>query len=322
MAETATLTIRHHSPGLPSRKLHESRSDRTPWTPRTQHLKRPTRLRQPSCRELVSATDSLPAIHLHSNKCSCTKPDAQAQLQDAVLARKIATLTQTAQSLRTPKPQPKPTRSNMLSALSRLFSAPAPAPATRTPPTTTSGPLQADLCTSCATLDIHQVARYLMPGTPAAVAAQVHVDARSPRGTTPLAAVVRSPAARAYPRAQAAMGGPREEVVKGLRGRTRGSGSHRRDRGRTPENPVSALHLACNSAACTRALLDCGAAVDVKDGHGRTPLRRAADAGNADVVRLLVDAGAEISLPSHGITPSVSGDQKRGEVKVLVHSKI
>jgi ankyrin repeat protein len=81
--------------------------------------------------------------------------------------------------------------------------------------------------------------------------------------------------------------------LKGLRGRTGES----RGKGR-PRHPVSALHLAHASAGCTRVLLRCGADVGARDGYGRTPLHWAAESGNADVVRLLVEAGADVSAVS------------------------
>ena len=41
-------------------------------------------------------------------------------------------------------------------------------------------------------------------------------------------------------------------------------------------------------------LMRCGAGVHVKDRNGHSPLRCAADAGHADVVKLLVDCGAHL----------------------------
>ncbi|KAL2158803.1 hypothetical protein VTH06DRAFT_3995 [Thermothelomyces fergusii] len=75
--------------------------------------------------------------------------------------------------------------------------------------------------------------------------------------------------------------------------------------GKAPRRPVSALHLAAHaSAECARLLLEHGASVDIRDGHGRTPLHWAAEAGHEAVVRLLVAAGANINAASRdGVTP-------------------
>ncbi|KAH6618373.1 ankyrin repeat-containing domain protein [Chaetomium sp. MPI-SDFR-AT-0129] len=74
--------------------------------------------------------------------------------------------------------------------------------------------------------------------------------------------------------------------------------------GRKVRNPVSALHLAHGNYACTRVLLELGARVNVQDGYGRTPLYWAAEAGCAEVVRLLLAAGADMNLGSYEeITP-------------------
>ncbi|KAK3361528.1 ankyrin repeat-containing domain protein [Lasiosphaeria ovina] len=54
---------------------------------------------------------------------------------------------------------------------------------------------------------------------------------------------------------------------------------------------ITALHLAHDSAACTATLLRHGANPLARDGYGRTPLHWAVEAGNADVVELLLDAG-------------------------------
>lgn len=90
--------------------------------------------------------------------------------------------------------------------------------------------------------------------------------------------------------------------LKGLRGGTRSAS--REVRGKRPRNPVTALHLAHGSDACTRILLACGANVGAKDGDGRTPLHWAAGTGNFDVVRLLVNAGADINAAAKdGLTP-------------------
>lgn len=71
----------------------------------------------------------------------------------------------------------------------------------------------------------------------------------------------------------------------------------------------SALHLAArhSDAATVRALLAdarCVAGVNVRDGTGWTPLHLAARAGRADVVRALVEKGAEVDAQDgRGGTP-------------------
>ncbi|KAH6640183.1 ankyrin repeat-containing domain protein [Chaetomium tenue] len=96
-----------------------------------------------------------------------------------------------------------------------------------------------------------------------------------------------------------------EGGLKGLRVKTRKSVSGetlRKEKG--PKHPVSALHLAYNNYACAQVLLESGANVGARDGYGRTPLYWAAEAGQADVVRLLVGAGADINAASDdGVTP-------------------
>ena len=93
-----------------------------------------------------------------------------------------------------------------------------------------------------------------------------------------------------------------EGGFKGLRGGSRSAS--REVRGKRPKNPVTALHLAHSSDACTRILLECGANVGAKDGDGRTPLHWAARAGSFEVVRLLVSAGADINAAAKdGLTP-------------------
>lgn len=59
------------------------------------------------------------------------------------------------------------------------------------------------------------------------------------------------------------------------------------------KNPVTALHLAHASPACARVLLAHGADFNVRDGHGRTPTHWAAEFGSVQVVKMLLDAGAE-----------------------------
>ncbi|KAK3900479.1 hypothetical protein C8A05DRAFT_17221 [Staphylotrichum tortipilum] len=90
------------------------------------------------------------------------------------------------------------------------------------------------------------------------------------------------------------------EPGAGLKGLRRRSAS----REKRVRNPVSALHLARGSPACTRVLLQAGAKVSVKDGFGRTSLHWAAEAGSFDVVQLLVSAGADVNaVAEDGSTP-------------------
>ncbi|KAK3303773.1 ankyrin repeat-containing domain protein [Chaetomium strumarium] len=91
------------------------------------------------------------------------------------------------------------------------------------------------------------------------------------------------------------------EGYGGLRGRARSVSSRESRRLKGPRHPVSALHLAHASVACTKVLLRYGAAVDARDGYGRTPLHWAAESGHTDVARLLVEAGADVSaVLKHG----------------------
>jgi ankyrin repeat protein len=114
----------------------------------------------------------------------------------------------------------------------------------------------------------------------------------------------------------------REGAGAGLKGRT-GSVS-KEGRGRRGRNAVSALHLAHGSHTCTRLLLEGGAKVDMRDGSGRTPLHWAAEAGNFDVVRLLVGAGADMNVAAEdGATPLAAlvefvedGKGKQGQVEI------
>lgn len=96
-------------------------------------------------------------------------------------------------------------------------------------------------------------------------------------------------------------------VVEGVgdgEGGVVGVGGLRGLKGRKVRHPVSALHLAHGNYACTRVLLELGARVNVQDGYGRTPLYWAAEAGCADVVRLLLAAGADMNLGSYEeVTP-------------------
>jgi ankyrin repeat protein len=114
-----------------------------------------------------------------------------------------------------------------------------------------------------------------------------------------------------------------EGGLKGLRRRTGSVSRNRSDK--RPKHPVSALHLAHGSVPCTRVLLEFGANVCAKDGHGRTPLHWAATGGHADVVRMLIGAGADVNASSDdgvaslgaAITSVENGDEKEGHAEVL-----
>lgn len=89
------------------------------------------------------------------------------------------------------------------------------------------------------------------------------------------------------------------------------------DRAVAPIKGVTALHLASGSHACAGLLLRHGAPTNVRDSQGRTPLHWAVEAGDADVVSLLLDAGhAEVDPhDNQGTTPlgvSVAKAEKSG----------
>jgi hypothetical protein len=114
-----------------------------------------------------------------------------------------------------------------------------------------------------------------------------------------------------------------EGGLKGLRRRTGSVSRNRSDR--NPRHPVSALHLAHGSVPCTGVLLEFGANIGAKDGHGRTPLHWAATGGHADVVRMLIGAGADVNAASDdGVAPIGAavaslegGHEKEGHAVVL-----
>lgn len=442
----ATLSVRKQpvwddSPSLASWITHDEPSSRKSWTPHTQvhaHA-RPKRLRRSECRQVFSATPSLPAIHVHGPRCRCGQAQTEYQVEDELLAQKISSLSDAILATRNCGPRhdkpPNIHRRSLFTTLTRFFSPPHPP---------SSLPLQADLCIGCADLDIDKVARYLVPRHPAPnnntsnnhVPPLLPVNQPNHLGITPLMAAVRSPAACARrPRAQLAMvrflveccgadaeavrvdrvtglgesvlsmacaGGAAEVVrflvargvrvdrrlpsgpglgaaaaaaaagrgaVGGGRGRTAlhvavlagraecvevlvregkvdvdavldgavvgdNKGPSLRGKSRTasrgsadkrPRRPVSALHLAHDSYACAKVLLESGADVTVRDGYGRTPLHWAAEAGNMDVVRLLIEAGADPaaaaadgSLPLAAVLKdSLDEDEKHGYVEVV-----
>ncbi|KAK3935074.1 ankyrin, partial [Diplogelasinospora grovesii] len=91
---------------------------------------------------------------------------------------------------------------------------------------------------------------------------------------------------------------------------------------------VTALHLADDSATCTEVLLQAGADPLAKDSRGRVPLHWAAEAGNADVVRLLLQPGfAVVDMQDdteNGATPLATlcarletGARRQGDPEIL-----
>jgi ankyrin repeat protein len=73
------------------------------------------------------------------------------------------------------------------------------------------------------------------------------------------------------------------------------------------------LHMAARrgNVEIAEALLDSGAAVDLKDSVGDTPLRRAINCGKTDVAALLIARGADIhSRGSKGLTPATAARAK------------
>jgi len=75
-------------------------------------------------------------------------------------------------------------------------------------------------------------------------------------------------------------------------------------RASAPTRDVTALHLACDNAACAASLLAKGADSSARDSNGRTPLHWAVYAGNPGVVARLLGAGADAdAVDRDGATP-------------------
>lgn len=295
MPDINTLAVTHPSrgesgdsdvPALTSWTTQEEPSEKVSWAP---HLhSRPRRPRKASCREVVSANRSLskptPSIQVHGSRCRCAEAEAQDRLKDAALAEKIVAASAAVLAQRAANKQAQqaaavtPSRFRqhshshtklaslsssghaLLSALTRRLLAP-PAPAA-------SIPELADLCIGCANLDIARVARYLVHRAPA----PLPVNQANHLGTTPLMAAVRSPAARARPRAHLAMVAFLLDCgADPNAARAAGAG-----RGRATETGESVLSVAC-------AL------------------------GLPDVVRLLVGRGAVVDAPLPHGTPAAKG---------------
>lgn len=78
---------------------------------------------------------------------------------------------------------------------------------------------------------------------------------------------------------------------------------HKRDK-KLWTTGITALHIADNSPRCTRVLLKHGADPIARDNYGRTPLHWAMISGNAQVVRMLLDAGTNVDVTDDdGATP-------------------
>jgi ankyrin repeat protein len=69
------------------------------------------------------------------------------------------------------------------------------------------------------------------------------------------------------------------------------------------------LHMAARrgNKDIARALLDCGAGIEVRDSLGETPLRRAVNCNKTEVAALLLARGADMhSKGSKGLTPMLA----------------
>ncbi|KAL2193057.1 ankyrin repeat-containing domain protein [Corynascus similis CBS 632.67] len=299
MPHITTLSVQHQfwrdTPTLTAWTIQEEPSTRISWTPRAPA--RPKRLRRTECREVLYPNNALPGIYVHGTACRCAQPQTDNELQDTLLAAKIAFLTRTVlapttastasstsstatsrSGTITPPPPPNPNHlkrshsrsvstSSLRSTITRLFSPYTPPRShsslgtTRTPTASISLPLQADLTIGCAELDIDKVARYLLPlgdGCPSATAG-VDVNAPNHHGTTPLMAAVRS--------------SPHRSPVRG---------------GQQPLPPRGRARL-----EMVRFLVEaCGA--DVEAAGEDSVLRAACTVGAADVVRFLIASGADV----------------------------
>lgn len=59
----------------------------------------------------------------------------------------------------------------------------------------------------------------------------------------------------------------------------------------------------CGYNDIIRLLLDSGANIDIEDVRGDTAINMAAARGHVDTVRFLVDQGALVNIAAHGIVP-------------------
>ncbi|KAJ8611289.1 hypothetical protein CTAYLR_004164 [Chrysophaeum taylorii] len=82
------------------------------------------------------------------------------------------------------------------------------------------------------------------------------------------------------------------------------------------QRPVPDSHPAC-AAAASGDVAAALAGLDARDDYGQTPLHWAVEAGNPDLVRTLVEAGADVDAKGYvGATP-VSRAARNGDVAVL-----
>jgi ankyrin repeat protein len=72
-------------------------------------------------------------------------------------------------------------------------------------------------------------------------------------------------------------------------------------------NGKTALHVACGMGALesVRQLLKSKASIEIKDGEKATPLYRGVEGGNAEIVKLLIDRGADVAGASEGDTSAL-----------------
>ncbi len=93
---------------------------------------------------------------------------------------------------------------------------------------------------------------------------------------------------------------------------------HGADPNATDSDGLTALMLAVSNLAKVRLLLERGAQVDAKSKLGRTPLLMAsAYAGNAGVVRALLDAGADIHYADGAGWTSIAVAARTGDLELL-----
>ncbi|MBN1760764.1 MAG: ankyrin repeat domain-containing protein [Chitinispirillaceae bacterium] len=84
----------------------------------------------------------------------------------------------------------------------------------------------------------------------------------------------------------------------------------------------TALHYAKNCVECAKSILDKSGEVDIRNNKGATPLMFAAKVSNPDVVKFLLQSGANVNAVGHGgLTPllfAVIASDTSGVIKELV----